>query len=169
MNLKILPAIFTVTQVTQATPESSSLKIVSPGWWPSWVWYLAEAPALSAVACNSVPALTLLSGPPHPKKTFEPLQRREALKELVEHVSNPPLMAYPDFSKTFTLHTDASKDGLGAVLYQNHDEIMRVIAYTSLALLPTVKKYHLHAGKLEFLALKWAVTEQFCDYLYHSP
>ena len=158
-----------MTQVTQATPESSSLKIVSPGWWPSWVWYLAEAPALSAVACNSVPALTLLSGPPHPKKTFEPLQRREALKELVEHVSNPPIMAYPDFSKTFTLHTDASKDGLGAVLYQNHDEIMRVIAYTSLALLPTVKKYHLHAGKLEFLALKWAVTEQFCDYLYHSP
>ena len=54
LNLKILPAIFTLTQGTQATPESSSLKIVSPGWRPSWVWYLVEAPALSAVACCSV-------------------------------------------------------------------------------------------------------------------
>ena len=79
-NLKILPAIFTVTQVTQATPESSSLKIVSPGWRPSWVWYLAEAPALSAVACNSVPALTLLSGSTPPEKNpFEPLRRREII------------------------------------------------------------------------------------------
>ena len=56
---------------TQATPESSSLKIVSPGWRSYWVWYLAEAPALSAVACNSMPALALLSGSTPPeKKTF---------------------------------------------------------------------------------------------------
>ena len=53
---------------TQATPESSSLKIVSPGWRSYWVWYLAEAPALSAVACNSVLALTLLSGSTPPEK-----------------------------------------------------------------------------------------------------
>ena len=33
----------------------------------------------------------------------------------------------------------------------------------------TEKNYNMHAGKLEFLALKWAVTEQFRDYLYHSP
>ena len=67
-----------MTQGTQATPESSSLKIVSPGWRPSWVWYLAEAPAHSAVACNSVPALTLLKGSTPPeKKPFEPLRRRE--------------------------------------------------------------------------------------------
>lgn len=75
-------------------------------------------------------------------------------------------MAYPDFSKAFTLHTDASKEGLGAVLYQNQDG---VIVYASRSLSPTEKKYHLHTGKLEFLALKWAVTEQFCDDLYYSP
>ena len=61
-SLKILPTIFTVTQGTQATPGSSAQKITSPGWRPSWVWYLAEAPALSAVARNAVPALTSLSG-----------------------------------------------------------------------------------------------------------
>ena len=26
----------------------------------------------------------------------------------------------------------------------------------------------MHAGKLEFLALKWAVTEKFRDYLFHA-
>ena len=56
-------------------------------------------------------------------------EQQLALEELVEHLSNPPIMAYPNFSKVFTLHTDASKDGLGAVLYQNQDGVMRVIAY----------------------------------------
>ena len=87
----------------------------------------------------------------------------------MELLSNPPIMVNPDFSNAFTLHTDASKDGLGAVLYQNQDGVMKVIAYASRALSPTEKKYHLHAGKLEFLALKWAVAEQFRDYLHYSP
>ena len=96
-------------------------------------------------------------------------EQQQAAEELVGHLSNPPIMAYPDFSKAFILHTDASKDGLGAVLYQNQEGVMRVIAYASRALSPAEKKYHLHAGKLEFLALKWAVTDQFRDYLYFSP
>jgi len=78
-------------------------------------------------------------------------------------------MAYPDFAEAFTLHTNASKDGLGPVLYQSQNGVMRVIAYASRTLSPTEKKYHVHAGKLEFLALQWAVTEQFRDYLYYSP
>ena len=88
-------------------------------------------------------------------------EQQQALDELIRHLSNPPIMAYPDFSKSFTLHTDASKDGLGAVLYQNQDGVMRVSAYGSRALSPAEKNYHLHAGKLEFLALKWAVTDHF--------
>ena len=46
---------------------------------------------------------------------------------------------------------------------------MRVIGYSSRTLSLTEKKYHLHSGKLEFLALKWAVTEQFRDYLFYAP
>ena len=47
------------------------------------------------------------------------------------HLSSPTIMAYPDFSKEFTLHTDASKEGLGAMLYQKKNGVMRVIAYAS--------------------------------------
>lgn len=78
-------------------------------------------------------------------------------------------MAYPDFSIPFVLHTDALQEGLGAVLYQKQQGKMRVIGYASCTLSPAEKKYHLHSGKLEFLALKWAVTEQFRDYLFYAP
>uniref|UniRef100_A0A1A8PLB6 Gypsy retrotransposon integrase-like protein 1 n=2 Tax=Nothobranchius rachovii TaxID=451742 RepID=A0A1A8PLB6_9TELE len=44
---------------------------------------------------------------------------------------------------------------------------MRVIAYASRGLSRCETRYPAH--KLEFLALKWAVTEKFCDYLYGSP
>lgn len=47
---------------TQATPTSSAQKMASPEWRPFWAWYLAAAPALSAVAGNPVPELTLLRG-----------------------------------------------------------------------------------------------------------
>jgi len=107
--------------------------------------------------------------PPSKTPTCWGREQQLALQELLRHLSHPPVMAYPDVSKPFTLHTDASKDGLGAVLYQNQDGVMRVIAYASRALSPAEKKYHLHAGKLEFLALKWAVADHFRDYLYYSP
>ena len=45
---------------------------------------------------------------------------------------------------------------------------MKVIIYASRNLTPAEKNYHLHSGKLEFLALKWSVTEKFRDYLYYA-
>lgn len=62
------------------------------------------------------------------------------------------------------LHTDASTTGLGAALYQEQEGVLRVIAYASRGLSRSETRYPAH--KLEFLALKWAVTEKFCDYLY---
>ena len=94
---------------------------------------------------------------------------QERLNLLVDCVTRPPVMAFPNFSKPFVLHTDASHEGLGAVLYQEQDRKLKVIGYASRTLTPAEKNYHLHAGKLEFLALKWAVTEKFRDYLYYAP
>ena len=76
-----------------------------------------------------------------------------------------PVLAYADYTKTFKVHTDASEDGLGAVLYQDqNDGTSRVIAYASRSLKKSEKKYH--SSKLEFLALKWAITDRFHEYLY---
>ena len=48
----------------------------------------------------------------------------------------------------------------GAILYQEgEDGKDHVIAYASYSLNPSEKNYPVH--KLKFLALKWAVTDQF--------
>ncbi len=46
---------------------------------------------------------------------------------------------------------------------------MRVIGYGPRTLTNAEKNYHLLSGKLEFLALKWAISEHFRDYLYYAP
>ena len=65
--------------------------------------------------------------------------------------------------------TDASEIGLCAVLYQRQTGSLRVIAYGSRTLSPAEKNNSLHFEKLEFLALKWAICDQFRDFLYYSP
>ena len=74
-------------------------------------------------------------------------------------------MVYADYSKPFKLHTDACNLTLGAVLYQtSKDGLDRVIAYASRTLSKPERNYP--AYKLEFLVLKWAVTDQSHEYLY---
>lgn len=47
--------------------------------------------------------------------------------------------------------------------------MLRVAAYGSRALTPSEQNYNLHSGKLEFLALKWAIFEHFRTHLFHAP
>ena len=75
-------------------------------------------------------------------------EQQKALEETVERLTNPPVLAYPDCSQPFILHTDASKDGHSALLYQVQNGKMRVIGYTSRTLSPAEKGYHLHPGNL---------------------
>ena len=63
------------------------------------------------------------------------------------------------------MHTDASENGLGAVLYQRQDDgTHHVTAYAVWTLSKSERNYDAH--KLEFLALKWSVTERFHEYLH---
>ncbi len=96
-------------------------------------------------------------------------EHQSALEHLVDTLVSEDVMAYPDYEKDFVLHVDASQEGLGAVLCQKRDEKLAVIAYGSRSLTNAEKNYHIHSGKLEFLALKWAITERFRDYLYYAP
>ena len=91
---------------------------------------------------------------------------QSALESLVNNVTSPPILAYPDFQKESILHTDASSRGIGCILYQKHEGKMRVIGYGSRTLRKAEENYH--STKLEFLALKWAITEVFRDYLAYA-
>ena len=76
------------------------------------------------------------------------------------------MLAYADYSQPFIVYTDASSHGLGAVLAQVQEGQERVIAYASRSLHPTEQNDANYSSfKLELLALKWAVTEKFKDYL----
>lgn len=77
-------------------------------------------------------------------------QHQQILEELTDCLVAPPILGFPDFNKSFILHTDTSNQGLGAVLYQEQDGKLRVIAYASRTLTKAEKNYHLHSGKLEF-------------------
>ena len=92
--------------------------------------------------------------------------QQQTFDTIISSLTNPPILAYADYSLPFELHTDASLDGLGAVLYQEQEGKKRVVAYASRSLKVSEKNYPAH--KLEFLALKWAVVEKFHDYLYGS-
>ena len=79
-----------------------------------------------------------------------------------------PVLAFANYMKDFLLKMDTSKERLGAVLSQKQvDGQFHPVAYGSWALTAQEKNYH--STKLEFLALKWAVTEHFKEYLLYQP
>ena len=87
---------------------------------------------------------------------------------LKEKILSAPVLVFPDFDKPFLLETDASKEGLGAVLSQKQDDgRYHPVAFGSRTLMPSEQNYH--SSKLEFLALKWSVTEHFKEYLAYAP
>ena len=90
---------------------------------------------------------------------------QEDFKKLKQLCSQTPILAYANYKKPFKLHTDASENGLGAVLYQKQDNgTDHVIVCASQTLSKSEKNYDAH--KLEFLAVKWSVTERVHEYLY---
>ena len=87
-----------------------------------------------------------------------------AFMSLKMKLATPPVLAYPCFDKDFILETDASIQGLGAVLCQTQEDgKSHPVAYASRALNPAEKNYSV--TELETLAVVWAVTH-FHSYLY---
>ena len=64
-----------------------------------------------------------------------------SFQELRSRLVAAPILAFPDFSKTFLLDTDACETGIGAVLSQEHDGLERVVAYASRTLSKAERKY----------------------------
>ena len=91
-----------------------------------------------------------------------------AFQELKLKCMTVPVLTFADFYKPFLLETDASGDGLGTVLSQKQEDgCYHPVTYASRGLKGGELRYH--SSKLEFLALKWAITEQFGKYLQYQP
>ena len=96
-----------------------------------------------------------------------PVEAREAVRTLKEQILTSPLLAFPNFAKPFLLETDASKEGLGAVLSQKQDDgRFHPVTFGSHSPTPAERNYH--SSKLEFLALKWGIMEHFREYLAYA-
>ena len=88
----------------------------------------------------------------------------EEFNDLKAALTSEPILRRPDWNLPFTLQTDASIHGLGAVLCQkNKNGEEYVIAYASRTLSPAEKPWGSH--ELEALAIIWG-SEYFRPYLY---
>ena len=92
----------------------------------------------------------------------------KAFEELKQACMQSPVLALAAYTKDFLLETDASKEGLGAVLSQKQEDgWFHPVAFGTWAITTHEKNYH--STKLEFLALKWAIMEHFKEYLLYQP
>jgi hypothetical protein len=110
-----------------------------------------------------IPRFSQIAAPLHSllKKNakFEWLGEQEALQKLMSQ----PLLQYPDFSKEFILSTNASNEGIGAVLAQGQLEKELPIAYASRSLNMAERNYS--TSEKELLVIVRS-TKHFRPYLY---
>ena len=88
---------------------------------------------------------------------------QESFETLKDLLTTPPVLAYPNFTKEFVLHTDASGEGLGAILEQEQEDgQLHPVAHASRSINKHEKQYDV--AELEALGVVWAV-KHFRSYL----
>ena len=123
-----------------------------------------------------VAPLTDLTGKQKPSKVVWSQECQTAFDTVRNILSAHPVLLLPDFRKPFTVRTDASNTGLGAVLLQANDQNeLRPVLFASRKLLDRETRYS--TVERECLAVVWAV-DKFHRYIYgrhfylqtdHSP
>ena len=97
--------------------------------------------------------------------TFQWTPACEAAMTLLKgKLTTTPVLAFPAFDRDFTVETDASISGIGAVLSQRQDNgKLHPVAYANCSLSSAECNYSV--TEMETLALVWALTK-FNHYLY---
>ena len=91
---------------------------------------------------------------------------QESFQRIKDCLVEAPILCCPDYSLPFSVQTDASGYGIGAVLSQPHPKGDRVICYLSRSLSKQERKYS--ATELECLAVLWSI-EKLRPYLEVVP
>ena len=104
------------------------------------------------------------------RQTFQWTGEHQEAFDLKACFTSAPVLGYPDFSHPFKLKTDASLQGLGAILSQRDETgTSHVIAFASRSLWPSKQSmWNYSSAKLELLTLKWVMMEKVRDYLLGS-
>lgn len=89
--------------------------------------------------------------------------QEQAFQKLKSKLIAQPVLQYPDFTREFVVTTDASNDGLGAVLSQGEVGRDLPVAYASRSL--NKAESHYSTSEKELLAIVWAL-KYFRPYLY---
>ena len=124
---------------------------------------------LCSYYCQFVPKFAAIAGPLHqltrkdvPFHWSPECQR--AFAELKHRLVTAQVLMYPSFEKEFTLETDASIQGLGAVMSQMHEDgHLHPVAFASRGLSNSEANYSI--TELETLGVVWAIT-YFHSFLY---
>jgi hypothetical protein len=90
-------------------------------------------------------------------------EQERAFRSLKSKLTSPPILRYPDYSRRFILTTDASNEGLGAVLSQGEIGKDLPVAFASRSLNKAERNYS--TTEKELLAIVWGVR-YFRPYLY---
>ena len=101
-----------------------------------------------------------------PVQSYWTETQQQSFEELRRVLLEEVCLTHPDFNLPFTPEIDASRGVLGAVLSQEEDCKLRPIAFASRKTNAAESNYAAH--HLEFLALKWAVTNKYKDYLQYA-
>ena len=93
-------------------------------------------------------------------------RQTQAVNILKSKLASAPIVQFPDFSRRFYLHTDASNTGIGAVLMQEKNGLLHPLAYVSKTLNEAQRRYA--TTKKEALSLVYAL-EQFRHMILMFP
>ena len=163
----VQPSNLNLKAITKCAPHQTYMEIqafLSP---VGHYWWFKKG-----FTCIAQPLNRLLSGEGASRKSEKVLLPEDTLKafDALKWVCmSTPVLAFADYTKEFLLETNAYKEGLGALLSQiQADGQYHQVTYGSRALTAHKKKNY-HSTKLEFLALKWEVTEHFKEYLPYQP
>ena len=125
-------------------------------------FYRRFIPNFSAIA---IP-LTDLTKKNSPNKISEWNESHEkAFTTLKQRLVNYPVLRLPKLDEPFILQTDASDNGIGAVLLQEEDGVKFPIAFASKKLLSRERNYSVI--EKECLAIVWSI-DKFHRYLFGS-